>query len=53
MQKPVPSATGQLFRGREVFEAGAEGYILKGDMDELPDSLRQMMQWQRYVGKTL
>ncbi len=37
----------------QAFEAGAEGYILKGDPDEVPDSIRQMMQGQRYVSKTL
>ncbi|NIC04248.1 response regulator transcription factor [Billgrantia bachuensis] len=37
----------------QAMTAGAQGYLLKGDPDELPVAIRQMLQGQRYISPAL
>ncbi|RDB44083.1 DNA-binding response regulator [Halomonas sp. DQ26W] len=53
MKCAILSGHGERHYVDQAFEAGAEGYILKGDPDELPCSIRQMMKGRRYVSKAL
>lgn len=37
----------------QAVTAGAQGYILKGDPEELPAAIRQMLRGQRYISPAL
>ncbi|QOR39154.1 response regulator transcription factor [Billgrantia diversa] len=37
----------------QAMTAGAQGYLLKGDPDELPVAIRHMLQGQRYISPAL
>lgn len=38
---------------RQAFDAGANGYILKGEPDEVPRAIQQILQGERYVSEEL
>lgn len=37
----------------QAIATDAQGYVLKGDPDELPHAIRQIMQGERYISKAL
>ncbi|PMR72681.1 response regulator [Billgrantia endophytica] len=53
LQCAILSGHGERRYVDQALAAGAQGYILKGDPDELPGAIRQMIQGQRYISNTL
>lgn len=49
----ILSGHGEAHYVERALAAGAQGYILKGDPDELPDAIRLMLQGERYISKPL
>jgi DNA-binding NarL/FixJ family response regulator len=49
----ILSGHGERRYAEQAIAAGAQGYVLKGDPDELPDAIRQMLRGERYVSKAL
>jgi len=49
----ILSGHGESYYAEQAMAAGAQGYVLKGDPDELPGAIRQMMQGERYISKAL
>ena len=47
------SGHGEKSHVERALNAGVRGYILKGQGDELPDAIRQMMQGQQYLSPSL
>lgn len=52
---PLAMLSGHGERGHVAgaFEAGVDGYILKGHSDELPAAIRQVMRGERYLSAAL
>ncbi|WP_136064660.1 response regulator [Modicisalibacter radicis] len=49
----ILSGHGERHYAEQAMAAGAQGYVLKGDPDELPGAIRQMIQGRRYISKAL
>ena len=49
----ILSGHGERHYAEQAMAAGAQGYVLKGDPDELPGAIRQMMQGEHYISKAL
>ncbi|MFD2438229.1 response regulator [Modicisalibacter luteus] len=49
----ILSGHGERRYAEQAIAAGAQGYVLKGDPDELPKAIRLMMKGERYVSKAL
>ncbi|MDW5377899.1 response regulator transcription factor [Halomonas sp. HP20-15] len=49
----ILSGHGERHYAEQAMAAGAQGYVLKGDPDELPLAIRLMMQGERYISKAL
>ncbi len=49
----ILSGHGERHYAEQAMAAGALGYVLKGDPDELPLAIRQVMQGERYISKAL
>lgn len=49
----ILSGHGERHYAEQAMAAGAQGYVLKGDPDELPGAIRQMIQGERYISKAM
>ncbi|MEC9481859.1 MAG: response regulator transcription factor [Halomonas sp.] len=49
----ILSGHGERHYAEQALNAGAQGYVLKGDPDELPEAIRQMLRGEQYVSKAL
>lgn len=49
----ILSGHGERYYAEQAITAGAQGYVLKGDPNELPGAIRQMMQGEHYISKAL
>lgn len=47
------SAHGERSYVRQALQAGARGYILKGDAEQIPDAIRKIMLGERYLSTIL
>lgn len=49
----ILSGHGERHYAEQAMTAGAQGYILKGNPDELPPAIRQMIRGDRYLSSAL
>lgn len=49
----ILSGHGERHYAEQALNAGAKGYILKGNPDEIPPAIRQIMNGERYVSRAL
>lgn len=49
----ILSGHGERRYAEQALAAGARGYVLKGDPDELPNAIRQMLRGERYISQAL
>lgn len=49
----ILSGHSERYYADQAMTAGAQGYLLKGDPDELPVAIRQMLQGQHYISPAL
>ncbi|MCG7600110.1 response regulator transcription factor [Halomonas sp. McH1-25] len=49
----ILSGHGERRYAEQAIAVGAQGYVLKGDPDELPDAIRRMLRGEQYISQAL